>query len=85
MFYGRYYYIITVKEGSIPSRPTMRLQPLTLIFIGLFCCSLGLNMIQIKDYLKSIESNNKTIIIILKYNDNYSPFFEGGKDFLTQK
>lgn len=85
MFYGRCYYIITVKEGSIPSRPIMRLQLPTLIFIGLFCCSLGLNMIQIKDYLKSIEPNSKTIIIILKYNDNSSPLFERKEDFLTEK
>lgn len=84
MFYGRYYYIITVKEGSIPSRPIMRLQPLTIIFIGLFCCSLGFNFLQIKDYLGTIQQYHKTIIIIMPNTKSGDLSFPKHRELLMQ-
>lgn len=63
----------------------MKLQPLTVMFIGLFCCSLGLNILQIKDYLNAIKRNNKTIIIILRNNNDQNSIFPKKEYLLTQE
>lgn len=62
----------------------MRLQPLTIIFIGLFCCSLGLNFVQIKDYLGTIQQYHKTIIIIMPNTKSSNLSFHKHGELLIQ-
>jgi hypothetical protein len=62
----------------------MRLQPLTLIFIGVFCCSLGLNLLQIKDYIGTIQEHHKTIIIIVPSVKSSDPSFSQSRELLIR-
>lgn len=50
----------------------MRLQPLTVIFIGLFVCSVGINVMQRSNYnrlVKEAQANVTRIIIFVPDKD----------------